>query len=212
MATKATTEIITVKPLNLQRLHLLIDGVAPYVQARFSEKARLQMRTKQMAGNTAKKGTAKEARDFDRDFEQAQHRSTDGWAGIPASAIRNACIDACRVAGFQMTRAKMSVFVEADGFDSIDGTPLIRLDAGEPEKVEHAVRNQTGVADLRVRPMWRKWGATVRLAFDGDQFTAADVVNLLVRAGLQVGIGEGRPFSKSSNGMGWGLFSVRSTE
>lgn len=211
MATKAAmTEVISVKPLNLQRIDLEIEGAAPYVQARFSEKARLAMRTKQMAGSTAKKGAPKEARDFDRDFEQAQHKSTEGWVGIPAAAIRNACIDACRMVGFQMTRAKMSIFVEADGFDSLDGTPLIRLKGGDPEKVEHAVRNATGVADLRVRPMWREWGATVRIAFDGDQFTSEDVVNLLVRAGMQVGIGEGRPFSKSSNGMGWGLFAVRS--
>ena len=35
-----------------------------------------------------------------------------------------------------------------------------------------------------------------------------DVVNLMVRVGLQVGIGEGRPSSKKSNGIGWGLFDV----
>lgn len=211
MAPKATVqaEPVTVKPLNLLRLELDIEGLAPYVQARFSEKARAQMRTKQEAGSTSRKGTAREARDFDRDFEQAQHRSTDGWVGIPAAALRNACIDACRLVGFQMTRAKMSIFIEADGFDALDGTPLIRLGGGDPERVELAVRNANGVADLRVRPMWRTWTALVRVTFDGDQFTTEDVVNLLVRAGRQVGIGEGRPFSKSSNGMGWGMFSVK---
>lgn len=34
------------------------------------------------------------------------------------------------------------------------------------------------------------------------------MVNLLSRAGLQVGIGEGRPDSKKSAGMGYGLFTV----
>jgi hypothetical protein len=33
-------------------------------------------------------------------------------------------------------------------------------------------------------------------------------VNLLDRAGQQVGIGAGRPFSKKSVGQGWGTFSV----
>ena len=107
-----------------------------------------------------------------------------------------------------MTHAKMSVFVAADGFDEIDGVPLVRLVAGKPERVDMATRNATGVADIRVRPMWRKWGAELRLRYDADQFTASDVVNLLSRAGEQVGVGEGRPFSKSSNGLGYGTFRV----
>lgn len=201
------TEAVSIRPLNIQQAVFGVEGLSPYVQARFSEKARSAMRGKQAAGSTARKGTKREARDFDADYEQAQHRAVEGWRGIPASAFRNACIDACRGAGFQMTRAKMSIFVEADGFDALDGTPLIRIE-GEPEKVEHAVRNATGVVDLRVRPMWRQWRASVRVAFDGDQFTLEDVTNLLYRAGQTVGIGEGRPYSKSSNGMGWGTFTL----
>jgi len=33
-------------------------------------------------------------------------------------------------------------------------------------------------------------------------------VNLIARAGEQVGIGEGRPYSKQSNGLGYGIFKV----
>jgi hypothetical protein len=35
-----------------------------------------------------------------------------------------------------------------------------------------------------------------------------DVVNLISRVGLQVGIGEGRPDSKQSAGLGYGLFEI----
>lgn len=204
----AEPQQITITPPHLQTLHIRIEGVAPYMQAKFSEKSRQAMMTKQAAGSVAKKGTKREPRDFDADFVAAQHRSAEGWAGIPAAALRNACIDACRMVGFQMTRAKMSVFIEPDGFDVGDGTPLVRLDAAEPERTEMATRNATGVVDIRIRPMWRQWGALVRLTFDADQFTGQDVTNLLARAGLQVGIGEGRPFSKSSAGLGFGLFRV----
>jgi hypothetical protein len=41
-----------------------------------------------------------------------------------------------------------------------------------------------------------------------DQFTPEDVANLMARVGMQVGIGEGRPDSKNSAGMGWGLFKI----
>lgn len=199
---------ITISAPNLHTLGLRIVGVSPYMQAKFSEKSRQAMMAKQAAGSVAKKGAKREARDFDADFRAAQHRAGEGWAGIPAAALRNACIDACRMVGFQMTRAKMSVFVEPDGFDVSDGTPLVRLDAKEPERTDMATRNATGVVDIRTRPMWREWAADVRLTFDADQFTAQDVTNLLARAGLQVGIGEGRPFSKSSAGLGFGLFRV----
>lgn len=200
--------VITIAPPNIQPLELSIVGQSPYMQAKFSAKAKQAMIAKQAAGSIAKKGAKREARDFDADFVGAQHRSTEGWVGIPCSAFRNACIDACRMVGFQMTRAKMSIFVEPDGFDADDGTPLVRLIGADPEKTEMATRNATGVADIRIRPMWREWGATVRIKYDADQFTRDDVTNLLWRAGLQVGIGEGRPFSKSSAGLGFGLFSV----
>ncbi len=109
-----------------------------------------------------------------------------------------------------MTKAKLAVFVEADGIDATEGSPLVRIH-GEPEMVIHHVRNATGVADLRVRGMWRKWHATLRVQFDHDMFSLTDIANLLTRVGMQVGIGEGRPDGKKSAGMGWGMFEVAAT-
>lgn len=207
MATKET-KVVEISAPNFRRIPLRLVGTAPLVQARFTGKAMQAMMQKMSEGTTAKKGKAKEARDFTQDMQNAMHVSTDGWVGVPAAALRNACIDVCRMVNFKMTYAKMSLFVEADGFDAVDGVPLIRLDAGDPERLDMAVRNATGVADIRVRPMWRKWGLNVTLRFDADQFKDADVVNLVNRAGMQVGIGEGRPFSKSSNGVGFGTFEI----
>lgn len=201
-------EAVTITPPNFSTAELTIIGTAPYVQARFSAKAMQAMRAKQAAGSTANSRRERKARDFEADFRDAQHVSTEGWVGIPAAALRNAAIDVCRMAGFKMTLAKMSIFVEADGYDQVDGAPLVKLIAGTPECTEMPVRNATGVADIRVRPMWREWSAKVRVRFDADQFTLKDVVNLIARAGMQVGIGEGRPFSKESNGLGYGLFRI----
>jgi hypothetical protein len=60
--------------------------------------------------------------------------------------------------------------------------------------------------------MWRTWRVELRITFDADQFTEIDVVNLMNRAGLQVGVGEGRPFSKKSAGMGYGTFKIINRE
>lgn len=200
---------VTIPAMNEQRAEFLIVGTSPYMQARFAQKAMAAMRAKHEAGSQAKKGAKREARDFNADYEGAKHVSEDGWVGIPATAFRSALVSACRTVGFKMTHAKIGLFVEQDGFDRVDRTPLIRIN-GEPEPCEMTVRNATGVCDLRVRPMWREWSAVVRLRFDGDMFGLQDVANLLARVGMQVGIGEGRPDSRESCGMGFGLFRIES--
>ena len=211
-AREEVKEVVTIKPLKFDLIELTLVGTSPFMQARFSKKASEMMKEKMMAGPTAKKGRERKARDFDDDFREAQHISSAGWNGIPASSFRNACIDVCRMVGFKMTHAKMSIFIEADGLDKVDGTPLVRLIADRPEKSEMMVRNATGVADIRVRPLWREWTTNLRIKFDADQFTLNDIVNLMSRAGQQVGIGEGRPFSKSSNGLGFGTFRIKGVD
>lgn len=201
-------EVVRITPPNFKRLKLILEGTAPLLQARFSAKSMQAMMAKMEAGSTSQKGQKREARDFDSDFQQAMHVSTEGWVGVPAAALRNACIDVCRMVGYKMTHAKMSIFVEADGNDKVDGQPLVKLDAPKPERTEMAARVANGGTDIRIRPMWRKWRLNVIFRFDADQFTDSDVVNLVARAGEQIGIGEGRPYSKMSNGMGYGTFHI----
>ena len=196
-----------IKAPDLRQVVFSIKGTAPYVQARFSEKAAQMMMAKMAAGSTSRGKKVREARDFDADYRNAMHLSTEGWHGIPAGAFRQAMISACRLVGFKMTLAKLSVFIIADGFDKVDGIPLVKFE-GKPERIDMAVRNQTGVADIRVRPMWREWTAKVKVQYDADQFTREDVANLMLRVGKQVGVGEGRPDSRESAGLGWGTFEL----
>lgn len=205
----AATKEVTITAPNLQTLELDIVGTAPLVLHRFWKKAELMGSMAQ--GKSGKKGGKKPPRNFESDYEQSMHKSTEGWLGFPASSIRNGCISACRLINFKMTLAKLSIWVEADGYDG-DGYPLVRLTEGTPHRHDAAVRNATGVVDVRSRPMFKAWAARLRITFDADQFTATDVVNLVSRVGAQVGIGEGRPDSKASAGMGWGTFRVKTAE
>lgn len=201
-------EVIIAAP-NLKVAQFTIRGTAPLVLNAFSQKARDMMKAKQEAGSTGGKGKKREAKDFMAAYEQAKHVSDDGWLGFAASGIRAALVSACRIVGFKMTLAKLSLFVLADGYDKVDGTALVRITKGEPKYVEHPTRNETGVCDIRPRPMWKPgWEALVRIEFDADQFKLEDVANLLMRVGKQVGIGEGRADSKRSCGMGWGFFEI----
>jgi len=205
----AAPTLLTIKPPRIAVLPLRIQGDAPLVLCKFSAKSRETMRANQAAGTTARTKKVREAKDFDAMYQNARHVSTEGWDGIPAAAFRAACVSACRLVGFKMTMAKLSVFVLPDGFDADEGVGLVKITKGLPRKFEAVGRNATGVTDIRVRPQWLPgWEAVPQIRFDQDQFTAADIVNLMARVGIQVGVGEGRPDSRNSPGQGWGTFAV----
>lgn len=203
MKVKETPVVISAPKFST--MEILLQGTAPLVVARFSKKAELM--AKMAEGSTAKSKKERLARDYDKEAEDARYRSAEGWEGVNAAAFRAGMISACRLVGFKMTLAKLSVFVEADGWDMQDGIPLVRV-YGKSETFTAHTRNATGVVDVRSRPMYREWAVKLRVRFDADQFTAQDVYNLVARVGGQVGLCEGRPDSKSSAGCGFGTFEV----
>jgi hypothetical protein len=200
---------VSIPAPNYQIAAFTIRGDAIYMQNKFSNKAQQEMRDKQAAGQQSNKGGKRKAKDFKQCYEQAMYRTKEGWHGIPASAFRNAMISACRTVEFKMTHAKLAVFAIADGNDAKEGTPLVKITKGKPHYSEMPVRLDCGSCDIRARPQWDAgWEAVVRLRFDADMFSLADITNLLARAGAQVGVGEGRPDSKKSAGLGFGTFEL----
>ncbi|MBC8321217.1 MAG: hypothetical protein H8E34_10880 [Bacteroidetes bacterium] len=205
---KKQTEQVSISPPNFKVREFKIEGIAPLVINRFSQKAKEIMIETQIAGSTAKGKKKREAKDFDALYEGSRYVSPEGWDGFNATSIRNACIRACSLVGYAMTKAKLSIFVVEDGWDKQEPQiPLIRIYGKSVKQIDPApVAN--GNMDLRVRAAYHKWHAIIKIRWDADQFTLSDVTNLLMRSGMQVGIGEGRPNSKSSCGMNWGLFKL----
>lgn len=191
------------------RAKFTIVGIGgPLVIHRFSAKTKIQMKQKMETGKAASSKKNREAKSTDDLFHESRYISKEGWDGFHAAAVRNAMISACRLVNFKMTLAKLSIFVEADGFDSADSqVPLIRI-KGKAVKQEDMARVETGQPYVTVRAAYHNWSADVHLRWDEDQFTLTDITNLLSRVGLQVGLCEGRPDSPKSCGMGWGLFEI----
>jgi hypothetical protein len=209
MAFKKQTATYTIQAPNFQTLEVTIEGTAPLMIHRFSQKMMGAIKEKQTAKDQVSRKRA--PKDYVAEFNGARYVSRQGWDGFYAGSIRNAMIGAIRhVDGLQMTRAKGLLFVEAEGFDKFDGTPLVRILGTKPAHDTRPVRLESGVADLRNRPRYDAWSAKLRIRFDADHISASDVVNLLARAGAQVGICEGRPGAPNSNGIGFGTFEVKS--
>ncbi len=202
------TRGVTIKSPNFMYGVFELIGIAPLVIHRFSAKTKKQMKEKMETGKAAGNKKNREPKDTNDLYEEAKYVSPEGWEGFHAAAIRNAMISACRLVGFKMTLAKMSVFVEQDGWDKTEPQiPLVRI-IGKSVKQEDMARVETGQPYVCVRAAYHNWRAKVKIRFDADQFTMEDISNLLARVGLQVGLCEGRPDSKKSAGMGWGLFKL----
>ena len=63
-------------------------------------------------------------------------------------------VSACRTVGFAMTRAKLCLFVEHDGYDKEDGQPLIKL-VGKPIRKDMPVKLADGSTDIIARPFFQ---------------------------------------------------------
>jgi hypothetical protein len=106
-----------------------------------------------------------------------------------------------------MIRAKGCIFIGADGLDNETLEPLVKI-KGQPHIYIAPVRIGMNQTDLAARAMFDEWEAVIEITWDADVFGATDVVNLISRAGIQVGIGAGRPLSKTSAGTGKGTWKV----
>lgn len=176
---------------------------------RFSEEARRSIIESQIEGSAGKTKRVKKKVDPEQLFKASRYYSSKGWEGFHAAAIRNGMISACRLVDLKMTIAKMCIFTTEDGFDKFEPQiPIIRIQ-GDAVMQQDAVRNRNTMQySIATRAAYHDWEADVKLRWDADRFTLNDVSNLLARVGLQVGIGVGRPDSKDSAGMGWGLFKI----
>jgi hypothetical protein len=201
------TERVVISPARMRRMEFLLNGATPFVSNNFGKEMQDKMAENQKKGSQTQKGAKRAPKNFDADYRSSMHFSDDGWIGFPASCLRQAMIDACRTVGYKMTVAKMGVFVLADGFDRDSGQPLVRI-IGEPKMFTTYVRLADGSPDIKARARWDKWQIKLIVEFDEDMFSTEDVANLLARVGRQVGIGAGRPFSKTSSGQDWGRFEI----
>ena len=189
---------VTLKPIETEKVAIKIEGISPLIQHQWSEKALRQMREKQ----GGRKTRDREARDPVAEMEAATYRTADGRYGLPLLAIKAAIIAAAhKDIGIEKTLVRKSLFI-ADN----DGSGVVPMDCDEPILREDCVRVGAGSADLRYRPQFNRWSATIVFEIDATNLKVDDLVNLINRAGFGVGICEWRP----EKGGEFGRFCVAS--
>ena len=188
-ATKVKEAVIELKKINIQLAQIDLVGDSPLIVHAWSEKVKKGMLDKQMK----KAKGAQQAKDPNRDYEDAFYRMPDGTPGFPAIAFKAAAVAAAgRFAeGMKMTEVRGSFHIPFD---------LIPID-GKPNMREDMVRVGMGTADIRYRPEFKQWRVSLPIRYNADAISLEQIVNLFNQAGFGVGVGEWRPERDGSSGM-----------
>jgi hypothetical protein len=177
----APAERIVIPEIEIGRLNVRLIGDSPLIMHKWSAKAKKEMLDKQMK----RPKQAKEAKDPEADVLGCIYRDGEGHVAFPSIAFKSAVVDACRFTdGMKMTVLRGAFHVDGE---------FVRIESAEQIPREDMVRVGMGVADIRFRPEFREWKATVRLTYNSRAISAAEIINLFNLAGFGVGIGEWRP-------------------
>ena len=186
------SNLIEIQPVKQCVVELQIksrSGMGGLICHSHSEKTRKKMEEKH--GNI-KPIAKREKRVPEQEYEACFYRLEDGTYGFPCGAFKQAAIRAIKmIDGINMTDARQMFFILPDGRDVVHQIPCVRI-YGEPVMRTDEVKVQQSM-DLRYRPEFPEWTATLRIEYDEDNISPSSIGSLLHRAGMSVGIGEWRP-------------------
>lgn len=175
----AQEPIVDLPAPDIRLLRLPVVGTSPLICHRWSEKAKGEMRAKQM--KRAK--TAKEAKDPEEDYRASLYEHPDGGYGFPSIAFKAAMVRAGTYQDLKMTFLRGAFHVLGE-LVPIEGTPRSR---------EDMVRVGQGVADIRYRGEFAQWSTLLPIRYNARVISAEQIANLAQEAGFAVGVGEWRP-------------------
>ncbi len=193
-------ERIVLKPINIRKMTVTIEGRTPLIQHQWSEKAKKAIRDK----NSGKKTKDRSPCNPKKEFEEATYRTADGGYGMPLTAIKSAIVSAAhKDIGVEKTLIRKSLFILCD-----DPGGILAMDASEPRMREDWVRFGMNTTSLAYRPEFTDWSVTFTMEYNADNLTPTDIVNLIDLAGFGVGLNEWRP----EKGGEHGRFRVKAEE
>ena len=225
MATKKTTEVLEIRPLQIKKISVRIVGDTPLIMHAWSEKAKRMMLEAQMGKSKGKKKDAKSpADDFVRSMywitpmpeykdgaseEEIQSAFTDAIEngakfGFPVTAFKQAAISAAYRMGWAKDKVSLrgAFFIDGD----IDGMVEIKSDV--PKMREDMVKVGMGTADIRYRGEFDNWSADITVSYnENGNYSLENIVNIINAGGYICGVGEWRPEKDGQ----YGMFHVATT-
>lgn len=205
--------------LSIGRAVLKLQSTMPMLQNNFPARVRQEILAKQRGV----KVTKKEPKDVDRCFLEAMiligKRPTkdDLSSGqlkpdahkrfrfaMPAVAFKDAAIEAAnKYDDIFKTDARAAFWIVTEKEDE----NMVPLDLDSPPYMREDVARQKGTIDIRIRPCFESWRATLNIEWSVRCASWDSVYGWFRNAGRSMGIGDWRLFGKSSTGM-YGGFEI----
>jgi len=217
MATAKTESLVEIRPIEIQKVKVHIEGDTPLIMHKWSEKAKKMMLDAQMGvAKTKKKDPKNPVEDFITSLywisEEPKEMTMEAFDeavkngarfGFPVSAFKQCAISASYRQGY--TKDKMSLrgvfFIDEDAL-STDGSSVIEIKYKDVIMREDMVKIGMGTADIRYRGELRDWSADLTISFNKNgQYSLEDIINILNAGGFVCGVGEWRPEKDGRNGM-----------
>jgi len=192
----ADAPTVVLDEIGVERLRVPIVGTSPLLIHRFSEKQK-----KQMLDAMQGRKTPKVAKDPEAEYDAAFYKlkGDEGGFGFPSIGFKSATVSAARFYGSSVTMTSLRQFLFFGGEVGEDGQQLVKIE-GTPEMREDVVRVGKGGTDLRYRPQFTEWSATLEVTYVKSALTRESVLSLIDAGGLGVGVGEWRPEKKGDFG------------
>lgn len=176
-----------------------VVGDSPLICHAWSQKAKLEMLTKQVKATRG----GREARDPEGDFVSSLYEMREGVYGFPCTGLKNAIMSAAhKDKGIAKTNVLSALFLDADMVSvrpalagAICDMPLVRLYASEPQMREDMVKVGLGLnktASLAYRAQFTHWGIRLTGRLNIDVLTPDALAFLVSESGISAGLGEWR--------------------
>lgn len=208
----AKTELVAIKPIEMQTVEITVIGDTPLIMHAWSEKAKKMMLEAQQGKAKGKKKEAKNpVEDFINSMYWLTEPPTEGTEeafeaaiakgakfGFPITAFKQAAISAA----YRMGWVKDKMGLRGAFFIESDYGEMTEIKSDVPVMREDMVKVGMGTADLRYRGEFRNWSTTFRVKFNvNGQFSLENIINIINAGGTICGVGEWRPERDGQNGM-----------
>ena len=172
---------VNIPSISVGTIGLTIIGLTPLICHRWSEKAKTQMRDKQMK----KAKQPKEAKNPEEEYRASLYTlNGDGKYYFPTLAFKKCAVAACSFLD-DVTKVEVRGAFHIDGeFCEIKGKPMMR---------EDMVRLNGQTADIRYRGEFPEWACDLVVKYNTSILSPSQIANLFRTAGFSVGVGEWRP-------------------
>ena len=187
------TDQLLIDKIAVGKMIVPIVGTTPLIVHNFSEKSKRQMLDAQQGKKSVKVNRDPEA-EYQAAFYRIYREGEPEAYGVPAVAFKQATISAARFyKSVRMSELKQALFFRGI-LTKADPQQLVEI-IGEPQMREDIVRlgGVSRSADLRFRPEFPEWRATLEVEYVTSLLSKDSVLSLIDAGGLGVGVCEWRP-------------------